>query len=912
MKWKRSLHLLFLSVFFLPFITPHHADAASFTIQPVVLTGDPAPGGGTFLLLLGPSLNDAGTVAFLASIRREGQFFRTIFTWAEGTLTPIAREGDPAPRGDVFRELTFDRVPPSLNETGAVAFAASTSPDPSIPFSFSSGIFLASGGTLSAIVRRLDPFPFDPLVDLDPDPQRRPFASFRFFSNPSINDAGNIAFAEGGRGTSFGQNSRLFLASGGTLRPIVRGPTFRVNCQQFPCRNEVLPGDPAPGGGTFRRLVVTDRPPPSINNQGAIAFLADIFIAGNQVPFRRGLFLADPDGTLTLIARSGDPAPGGGTFASNLSVFFDSVPVLNNAGAVAFRALVNRDGITSSCLFLWKNGSLTSIVQRGDPAPGGGTFLGAIQPSLNDAGDIAFFASISTPATPAGSKQGFFLASGGRITPILQVGDSIPGVGTFTGLSESPISLNNQGMLALTARIRGEGGQFIIGILLISTTTPVELVDPVPDLLDELNQTPEEAKVNLAQKAGTVDGVAADGVARVLVRATAPEPGTVELSLVDEAGMPLANPEEAGFLTQLGEATGSDNIFVPTVDVPEKGPMAFAIYRAPSRFVRAGSGDANEPDRQVSLRVRFIPQTGGATQESTTEIKIARPPVVLVHGVWSFDGAWNSFSPLITDPRFFVQPVNYRKTNAFGFDVNAPKVGKQIKDFIKDYKGARQVAAVQADVVAHSMGGLLVRRLPLLGNAFFRTNNFGLGDVHKLITIANPNFGSELARFLTKHRCVAAYFNNNDFRTDQGAIRDLVPNSQALNKINRAASPLRLHLVIGRASDQQKQATESSFGFRSLRRECRKDIPDVPPGTFFDSIHRTAEHDLIVSAPSQRGGSSGGNASAFPPLGPEVIHTRVRFFFVGLGELEAELISRRVIELLNSPAEAPLFAPFRP
>lgn len=63
-----------------------------------------------------------------------------------------------------------------------------------------------------------------------------------------------------------------------------------------------------------------------------------------------------------------------------------------------------------------------------------------------------------------------------------------------------------------------------------------------------------------------------------------------------------------------------------------------------------------------------------------------------------------------------------------------------------------------------------------------------------------------------------------------------------------------------------------------------------------------------MSAPSQQGGSLGGNATSFP----DVIHTRVDFFFIGLGELESEAISRGVIQLLNSPLESSLFEPFRP
>ncbi|MFQ5658656.1 MAG: SBBP repeat-containing protein, partial [Candidatus Methylomirabilales bacterium] len=438
----------------------------------------------------------------------------------------------------------------------------------------------------------------------------------------------------------------------------------------------------------------------------------------------------------------------------------------------------------------------------------------------------------------------------------------------------------------------------------------VELVDPVPDLLAGPAVTTDVTK--LAQGEPVVQGVAADGVARVVVRVTTPGPGTVELSLVDEAGMPLASLEEAGFLAQLGEAVGSDTIFVPTVDVPNKGPMAFAVYQAPSRFARAASAaDFNEKERQVSFRVRFTPQTGAVAEGSTCPIKIARPPVVLVHGLWGFEDSWDRFDPLNTDQRFFIRKVDYSETNAAGFALNTPIVGEQITKIINDeYKIAERVAAVQADVVTHSMGGLLVRRLPVLGNGFFRDDNFEQGDVHRLITIATPHFGSPLARFLRRSPCVSRIFTERGAPTDQGAIEDLVPNSRALTQLNRPPSTLQMHVIVGRASEQQKRASDSSLGLGYIRLRCSRELRNILPGQFFDTVLQTGDHDLIVPVRSQQGDFVGGAVSDFFPLGLDVIHTRIPRLLIGRGELEAEAIAQRVIELLNAPFEPPTFGQF--
>ncbi len=435
----------------------------------------------------------------------------------------------------------------------------------------------------------------------------------------------------------------------------------------------------------------------------------------------------------------------------------------------------------------------------------------------------------------------------------------------------------------------------------------MEIVDPVPDLLAELTQTAEEAKAALAQRVETVRGVAADGVARVVVRVIPPGPGTVELALVDAAGTPLAPAEEAGFLTQVGDTVGSNSLFVPTVQVPDRGPMAFAIYHAPSRFARAGSGDANERDRQVSLRGRFTPQTGEAAQEATIPITIARPPVVLVHGLWGSEKSWSNFVPLITNAPFSLNFADYEDFNAAGLSFNTPVVGNQIKSFIQEFKTTEQVAAIQADVVAHSMGGLLVRGLPLLGSAFFRDDNFGLGDTHKLVTIGTPHFGSALARRVRRSACLSDALNAAGLRTDQGAVADMVPRSPNLELVNRNLSPIRMHTIVGIASPQQKAASQTSPKFQTLSIGC---AGAIPPGGL-DQIFRTLDHDLVVEAASQRGSFSPGalSVSTFGPfpLSDAVIHTRIPKLFIGQAELESGAIAQRVILLLNGVLESELF-----
>jgi len=113
--------------------------AATYTIVKVAALGDPSPAGGT-LAEVGPgTINDAGTVAFLANGLPSAD--AQILRWQGGVLTKIAEDGDPAPGGDFYAGLCQlslgfvdgTTIPvgavPDINSAGKVAFGALTSVD---------------------------------------------------------------------------------------------------------------------------------------------------------------------------------------------------------------------------------------------------------------------------------------------------------------------------------------------------------------------------------------------------------------------------------------------------------------------------------------------------------------------------------------------------------------------------------------------------------------------------------------------------------------------------------------------------------------------------------------------------------------------------------------------------------------
>jgi hypothetical protein len=133
-----------------------------------------------------------------------------------------------------------------------------------------------------------------------------------------------------------------------------------------------------------------------INNAGHTAFLASLAGDGVDETNDQGLWL-DASGTLSLLARSGDAAPGtpaGVNFAP--FGFGDMLLGLNNAGDIAFRGNLTGAGVTSANnQGLWSGdvGSLSLVARTGDQAPGTPNtvrFSNLSRPTLNHAGQVAF------------------------------------------------------------------------------------------------------------------------------------------------------------------------------------------------------------------------------------------------------------------------------------------------------------------------------------------------------------------------------------------------------------------------------------------------------------------------------------------------------------------------------------------
>src|SRR5437879_7507722 len=117
--------------------------------------------------------------------------------------------------------------------------------------------------------------------------------------------------------------------------------------------------------------------------------------------------------------------------------------------AVALAALLSPAGSLGA-----EPPAIRRVVVTGQPAPGGGAFdrfsvesLPIVAP-INNKGQVAFFATILRGR----ASEGYFLASGPRISKLAADGDPAPGGGVFSGFGRHPVpALNDGGELAFVA-----------------------------------------------------------------------------------------------------------------------------------------------------------------------------------------------------------------------------------------------------------------------------------------------------------------------------------------------------------------------------------------------------------------------------------------------------------------------------
>ena len=197
------------------------------------------------------------------------------------------------------------------------------------------------------------------------------------------------------------------------------------------------------------------------------------------------------------------------------------------------------------------------------------------------------------------------------------------------------------------------------------------------------------------------------------------------------------------------------------------------------------------------------------------------------------------------------------------FAVNTRKLRDQIRaSKISDLEGER-IASAQVDLIVHSMGGCLARKLAVSPD-YLRADNFGEGDFHKLLTLNTPHLGSPLATAITSLKSdlsvssvlvlnlVAHTMHTSLEQIMGGAVDDLRPDSDEIAAFQELGVPARAHAGVGGSDLGSALAGAAGVDPFAAVYVTMALLTEEP--SLLDFLSH--EHDAIVLAESQIGGLS--------------------------------------------------------
>jgi hypothetical protein len=433
-------------------------------------------------------INDAGQTAFGAEITGPGvNFTNSEGIWSSGPdgSAPVARSGEQAvgaPAGVVY-EFDSERSTRQFcfNDAGQVAFQSHLY-DSGAGFYIGYGIGAKRDGGLELVARKGNHAPGTP------DGVNFSDLSFPGFT---LNNRGQTAFPGilTGSGVDETNNTGIWSEGSGSLALVAR-------------EGSQAPG--MPDGAVFNSVVFSA---PELNNAGQTAFASQVTGGGVDATNNNGIWLSTA-GNLSLAVREGAQAPGtpsGVNFGNSTSWL-----ALNDAGQIAFLAGLSGAGVSSiNSLGLWSGapGSLALVARTGDHAPGTGdgvVFRSLISPitgdldlMLNAAGQTALVGQLAGSGINSSNLIGIWATdSHGALQLIARAGDQLevaPGdFRTIGGLvlpftdSQSrstgnadgrPSAFNNRGQLAFRATFTdGTSGIFVSNRVAIPEPSALALV----------------------------------------------------------------------------------------------------------------------------------------------------------------------------------------------------------------------------------------------------------------------------------------------------------------------------------------------------------------------------------------------------------------------------------------------------
>jgi PKD repeat protein len=363
-------------------------------------------------------------------------------------------------------------------------------------------------------------------------------------------------------------------------------------------------------------------------------------------------------------------------------------------------------------------------------------------------------------------------------------------------------------------------------------------------------------------------GLSADGVSQLLVLAIVPSAGVVTFQAVDPDDP--QNLLHSATLESLDGASSGPVVSVNTVALPTGGYAAFVLVPPIQDFVRANSSASDRVllTRSMDVIVSF-PFPGG-TITNSRNITIVRPPLALIHGLWSNAGLWASWSYFAAAHKLV--PVDYKDTHSSSFATNVPIVAAQITQAIRLRNEHDKIMTGSVDVVAHSMGAVLVRHWA--ANTFnsdgsttpyLNPESYLSGAVHKMVMINSPQWGADAAQALIAmiaSPSVYRFFHDLDLCAGCGAIHDLQANKPLTTWWQTTSMPAFTMVGNGPIAGDALMGALRAVVTAALL-----------PGPGYDAVYGNCPNDGIVAAFSQQAGLPASATSNY--YGVSSLHTNV-------------------------------------
>lgn len=229
------------------------------------------------------------------------------------------------------------------------------------------------------------------------------------------------------------------------------------------------------------------------------------------------------------------------------------------------------------------------------------------------------------------------------------------------------------------------------------------------------------------------------------------------------------------------------------------------------------------------------------------DFRVYRIPVLMVHGLWSEDGAFGKMKDEFDDDYydgFLLHRANYKNTHAATFADNAGVVPAAIDKLLEKVK-KEKVAVRKVDIVGHSMGGLLTR--------VYQQSGFFGQNIARIVTLNSPHSGSQLADLLldtnfVRSETLRTWLNRFGKNPNGGAIDNLRVEGPIINNFlnggNQSINPLPSHAVITLFD------CPVPTGFFQRLSLCGAFQTVVNLNDLFNN----EQHDMIVAQSSQQGG----------------------------------------------------------